>query len=222
MSSRTVEVLPDAGAVARRGAAIVADRARTAVAERGRFLFAVSGGATPRAMFAHLADEDVPWDAVTIFQVDERVAPAGDPDRNLTHLLASLPLDAELEIRAMEVEDADLDGAASAYERSLPETLDLVHLGVGADGHTASLVHGDPVLDVTDRAVAVTAPYQGRRRMTLTYAGLARAREVLWLVAGSEKADALARLLADDASIPATRISVPRQLVLADEAAARA
>ena len=160
----------------------------------------------------------MPWAQVTIYQVDERVAPDGDPDRNLTHLLDSLP-DRTAEVRAMPVEAKDLEAAAAAYARSLPDRFDLVHLGLGPDGHTASLVPGDAVLEVADRDVALTAPYQGRRRMTLTYPVLDRAREVLWLVTGEDKVDALRRLRAGDRSIPAGRIDAPRQLVIADAAA---
>src|SRR5262249_30344293 len=154
----------------------------------GRFAFAVSGGRTPWAMFSDLADEDVPWDAIDLYQVDERIAPLGDPDRNLTQLEASLP--GRPAIHPMPVEDTDPDAAAARYAAELPGRFDLVHIGLGPDGHTASLVPGDPVLDVTDRAVALTAEYNGRRRMTLTYAALARADEVMWLVGGSDKVDA--------------------------------
>lgn len=160
------------------------------------------------------------WERVTIYQVDERVAPEGDPDRNLTHLLQTISLEGALDVRPMPVTAPDLEAAAADYARALPEKLDLVHLGLGPDGHTASLVPGDSVLEVTDRAVAVTAPYQGRRRMTLTFAGIARAREVLWLVTGADKAGALARLLQGDRSIPAGRVAVHDTLVLADRAAA--
>jgi 6-phosphogluconolactonase len=214
-----IEILSDAEAVAERGAEYVAERARTAVAEHGRFTFAVSGGRTPWAMFAHLTGR-MPWEKVTIYQVDERVAPDGDPDRNLTQLRASLPPGGAADVRAMPVEAHDLDVAAADYAASLPAALDLVHLGLGPDGHTASLVPGDPVLDVLDRDVAVTGPYQERRRMTLTYPTLNRARQILWLVTGEDKVDALARLRAGDTSIPGGRVSTANALVIADAAAA--
>jgi 6-phosphogluconolactonase len=173
-------------------------------------------------MVAALASEGVTWEHVALYQVDERVAPDGHPDRNLTQLLAVLPTAAtSAELHAMPV-TGDLEAGAAAYAAALPGRLDLVHLGLGADGHTASLVPGDPVLAVRDRDVACTGPYQGHRRMTLTYPAIDRAREALWLVTGQEKRGALERLLAGDESIPAGRIGTEEQLVLADAAAAGA
>ncbi len=221
------EVLPDAEAVAQAGARYIAARARGAVAEQGRFLLAVSGGRTPWAMLRALAAEDVPWAAVHVFQVDERVAPPGHPDRNLTHLreaLSHAPLPPD-QIHTMEVESSDLVEAAERYAATLrsiagsPPVLDLIHLGLGSDGHTASLVPGDRVLDVMDRDVAVTELYQGTRRMTLTYPMLNRARNVLWIVTGPEKAAMLGRLRAGDQSIPAGRVDGTHALILADRAA---
>lgn len=217
---RVLEVLADEDAVARRAADIVAASAREAIEARGRFTFAVSGGRTPWAMFRDLADEDVPWKQVGIWQVDERIAPDGDADRNLTSLLSMIPSEADL--RPMPVTEDDLEAAAARYAESLPEVFDLVHLGMGDDGHTASLVPEDPVLDVTDRDVALTGEYRGRRRMTLTYRVLDRARQVLWLIAGDDKAPMLPRLLAGDRSIPAGRVSTPEQLVVSDASAASA
>ena len=211
-------MLGDAGAVASRGAQVVAAAAREAVADRGTFTFAVSGGRTPWAMFEALAREDVPWDHVGIWQVDERVAPYGDSDRNLTSLEPLAPPGVTL--YPMPVEGPDLDAAAERYAASLPLAFDLVHLGLGDDGHTASLIPDDAVLDVADRDVALTAEYRGRRRMTLTYPVLARARRVLWLVTGADKAPMLPRLLRADPSIPAGRVRAPEQLVVADAAAA--
>ena len=214
-----IEVLPDAQAVAERGAEVVAAAAAAAVADHGRFELAVSGGKTPWAMFASLYGR-MPWEKVTIFQVDERVAPDGDPDRNLTQLQRSLPPGGAADVRPLPVWADDLDAAAAAYAEALPEQLDLVHLGLGPDAHTASLVPGDPVLDIVDRDVAVTGVYQGRERMTLTFPALNRARQILWLVTGEDKVDALARLRAGDQSIPAGRISTANALVVADAAAA--
>jgi 6-phosphogluconolactonase len=213
-----VDILADPDSVAERAATFVAGQADAAVADRGRFTFAVSGGHTPWAMFAHLTEE-VAWEHVTIYQVDERIAPDGDPDRNLTHLAASLPPGLAADIRPMPVDAEDLEAAAMTYARSLPERFDLVHLGLGPDGHTASLVPGDPVLDVNDRDVALTGAYQGRRRMTLTYPAINKARQVLWLITGADKVDALRRLRTGDHVIPAGRVEAASQLVIADEAA---
>ena len=224
-----IEVYNNVDAVAQKAAALVAAGARAAVATRGTFVIAVSGGRTPWQMLRALAGEDVPWDAVHVVQVDERVAPAGDPDRNLTHLRESLLEHAPLRperIHAMPVESPDLQAACEEYAQTLrsiagsPPVLDLVHLGLGPDGHTASLVPGDPVLDVKDADVALTGIYQGRRRMTLTYPILNRSRQVLWLVTGSEKAGMLARLRVGDPLIPAGRVRADRAVVLADRDAA--
>lgn len=214
-----VEVLEEPDEVAVRGAEVVAARARECVAGQGGFTFAVSGGRTPWEMFARLRHEDMPWVGTSIYQVDERIAPAGDPDRNLTNLLASLPPGATADLHPMPVEDQDLSGAAAAYAASLPRSFDLVHLGLGPDGHTASLVPGDPALEVRDRDVAITGIYKEHRRMTLTYPVLDRAAEVLWLVTGADKTDALRRLRARDESIPAGRVRTARQLVLCDRTA---
>ena len=224
-----IKVLAGAESVAREGAAIIAADAQAALAARGRFILAVSGGQTPWLMLRELAGEDIPWDRVHVAQVDERVAPAGHPDRNLTHLRESLlehaPLRAE-QIYAMPVEAPDLEAAASRYAETLraiagsPPVFDLVHLGLGPDGHTASLVPGDPVLDVTDADVALTGVYQGRRRMTLTYPMINRSRRILWLVTGSDKVGMLRGLLSGDKSIPAGRMRQDHALVIADRAAA--
>jgi 6-phosphogluconolactonase len=224
-----IEVHPDDDVIARKAAAIIAVEARAAVSSRGRFIMAVSGGHTPWEMLRALAEERLAWENVHVVQVDERVAPAGDADRNLTHLRDSLlnhaPLPSD-HIHAMPVEASDLDRAAQQYAAALgavagsPPVLDLVHLGLGADGHTASLVPGDPVLAVTDKDVAVTGLYQGRRRMTLTFPMINRSRRVLWMVNGREKAGALVRLRDGDPSIPAAHVRRDQALVLADRAAA--
>src|SRR5438094_565207 len=224
-----IEVQSDADAAATAGAKFIAAQAREAVAARGRFVMAVSGGHVPWQMFRLLASEPVPWNDVHVTQVDERVAPAGDQDRNLTHLRESLlsrvPLSSG-QFHAMPVEENDLEAAAASYANLLrqiagsPPVLDLVHLGLGPDGHTASLVPGDPVLDITDADVATTGSYHGRRRMTLTFPTINRCRLVLWLVTGGEKAAALVRLREGDRSIPASRVRQDRSLVLADRAAA--
>ena len=224
-----IEVFPDVESVAHEAARLIAEEARTAVSARGKFVMAVSGGKTPWIMLRNLAQEDVPWYAVHVIQVDERIAPPGDPDRNLTHLRESLLTHAPLrpeQIHGMPVESGNLESACKQYARTLQETagsppvLDLVHLGLGPDGHTASLVPGDPVLKVVEADVALTGIYQGRRRMTLTYPVINRARKVLWLVTGGEKADMLGRLRAGDPAIPAGHVRSDRSVVLADRAAA--
>lgn len=224
-----IEVFANDEATARAAAKFIAEEAGAAVAARGQFVMAVSGGHTPWIMLRALADEELPWERVHVVQVDERVAPAGHPDRNLTHLRESLlahsPIRPE-QIHAMPVESSDLETAARKYALTLnelagsPPTLDLVHLGLGPDGHTASLVPGDPVLDVTDTDVAVTGVYQERRRMTLTYPIINRARRILWLATGGEKAGMLARLRQGDLSIPAGRICQDQAVIFADRAAA--
>jgi 6-phosphogluconolactonase len=224
-----VEVFADPESAARAAAEFIAEEAQLAVKIRGLFTLAVSGGHTPWLMLRSLADQTVPWEAVQVVQVDERVAPDGDPDRNLTHLKAALlghcalPLD---HIHAMPVESADLEAAAERYAIELqalagsPPVLDLVHLGLGPDGHTASLVPWDPVLEVNDADVAVTGEYQGRRRMTLTYPVLNRARRIVWLVTGEEKAGMLVQLVHGDRSIPAGRVGQNQAVIIADEPAA--
>jgi 6-phosphogluconolactonase len=217
-----LEVVADDRAAARRGAELIAAAGSSAVAERGIFELAVSGGRTPWAMLAILGDlDEMPWAETELFQVDERVAAPGSEDRNLTHLVLGLSLDHQSALRPMPVTQRDLDAAAHEYESSLPDPLDLVHLGLGPDGHTASLVPGDAVLDVSDRRVAVTdGDYQGHRRMTITYPAIAAARRVLWLVTGEEKREPLAKLLAGDDAIPAGRVANDDMVVVADEAAA--
>lgn len=229
MRDMEIRVPGDAAVASREAARFIASEARAAVAARGRFVFALSGGRSPAQMLRALAGEDVPWQSVHLFQVDERVAPAGHPDRNLTLINKDLLEHVRLppkNIHPMPVEQEDLEAAASSYARTLeqilgaPPVLDLAHLGIGPDGHTASLVPGDPVLDVEDRNVAMTGVYEQRRRMTLTFPMLNRSRRILWLAIDPKKAGMLARLLAGDETIPAGRIRQDRALVLADEATA--
>jgi 6-phosphogluconolactonase len=216
-----IEVLDTPEAVHKRGAELLREAGVFAYNERGSFALAVSGGTDPWPMFSQLEDGDLPWKATQIFQVDERVAPAGSDDRNLTHLIESLSIGAQGSIRPMPVTDDDLDAAAERYAQSLPERLDIAHLGIGPDGHTASLVPDDPVLEVTDRRVAVTSgEYQGVRRMTLTYPEIESIRSLLWVVTGEEKVDALQKLIAQDPSTPSGRVRPGGDsLILADRAA---
>jgi 6-phosphogluconolactonase len=222
VSRPALEVVERERDAAPRAADLIAAAAREAVAERGSFSLAVSGGRTPWGMLAILSDlEGMPWAETTLFQVDERVAAPGSEDRNLTHIVLALSMEHQAAIRPMPVTQRNLEAAAQDYEESLPERLDLVHLGLGPDGHTASLIPGDPVLEVDDRRVALTeTAYQGHHRMTLTFPELSAARQVLWLVTGPAKKDALAKLLAGDASIPAGRVENERMTVVADGDAA--
>ena len=222
MGTHRLEVLDDPETVHRRGADVIARAARTAIEQRGECALAVSGGRDPWPMFSQLEDLGLDWTKIAIFQVDERVAPPGADERNLTHLIESLSIGAQGSIRPMPVNDDDLEAAADRYAASLPEALDLAHLGIGPDGHTASLVPDDPVLEVTDKRVAVTAgEYQGVRRMTLTYPELERVRTLLWVVTGEEKVDALHKLIDQDPSTPSGRVRPGGEsLILADRAAA--
>ena len=222
-----VEILDDEEKVAARGAALIAEAAVEAVSTRGRFLLALSGGRTPWLMISDLARRPVPWEATHIFQVDERIAPSGSAERNLTRLeaiLSSVPA----RIHDVPVAEADSAAAAASYAHTLdvlaghPPVLDLIHLGLGADGHTASLIPGDPILGVTEADAAVTGPYQGRRRISMTFPVLNRARRVLWIVTGADKKDALARLRRGDETIPAGRVRRDRALLIADRSAAGA
>ncbi len=217
---------PDDVAVA--GANFVSARAAEAIADRGQFTMALSGGSTPWIMLAKLAEHELPWDRVKIFQVDERVAADGDEERNLVHIRKEfadrIALPAE-NLFAMPVVSDDLEQAAERYQKTVtelagdPPVLDVIHLGLGGDGHTASLVPGDPVLDESERDVAITDTYSGRRRMTMTYSIINRARQLLWLITGEGKADMLSRLIQGDSDIPAGRVSQQQATIVADTAA---
>lgn len=212
-----VEVVADAEAAARRGAELIAAAAEEAIEARDSFSLALSGGRAPWRMVELLGDFPVDWDRTEVFQVDERIAPEGDPQRNLTSLVRSAPAEALGRLRPMPVNAEDLEAAAAGYAAELPARLDLVHLGLGPDGHTASLVPGDAVLEVRDREVALTdGPYEDRRRMTFTYPALNAARRVLWLVTGEDKREPLAKLLAGEPSIPASRVAVSDALVVTE------
>jgi 6-phosphogluconolactonase len=225
-----IEVFTDVYSVARQAAALIAAEARVAVAARGRFVMAVSDGHSSWIMLSALAQGNIPWAKIRIAQVDERILPARHFDRSLTRLRDSLldyaPLPSK-QIYPMPVEALDLETAARQYAGTLsnlagsPPVFDLIHLGLGPDGHTASLVPGDPVLEISDADVGVTGVYRKRRRMTLSYPILNRARRILWLVTGSEKTDMLGRLLEADTSIPAGRVNQARAVVFADRAAAK-
>lgn len=225
-----LQICADADALARATADHLALRIRHAAEACGRAVVALSGGKTPARMLAALAQCDLPWDRVEIVQVDERVVPDGHPDRNWTMIRRELversPLP-ESQAHPMPVTDADLKPAAVRYAALLrdlcggePIVLDVVHLGLGEDGHTASLVPGDPAVDEPNLEVTLTGPYDGQVRMTVTFPLINRARGILWQVQGVEKAEALRGLL-DGADIPARRVRTDGDvLVLADKAAA--
>jgi 6-phosphogluconolactonase len=216
-----LRVFDDAETLAKAASDYVAERARSVVDRGDSFSFALSGGRTPWLMFEQLSNDFVQWDRTRIYQVDERVVAADSDLRNLKSLRASL-LGTSAPIEAMDVDNPDLDEACRSYAASLPDRFDLIHLGLGPDGHCASLIPGDPVLEVTDRLVAISGPYQETVRMTLTYPALARGDQLLWLVSGEDKRDALAKLLDSDPSIPAGRVEAGASLVMADRAAVSA
>jgi 6-phosphogluconolactonase len=222
------EIFPQAGDVASGAAAYLAQQITATLATKSTFSMAISGGRTPWEMLKILAKADLPWQRVNLFQVDERVAPDGHADRNLTQLfqaIAGTPMVTQLRIFPMPVLADDLEEGCREYTQVIDEVtegkgLDLIHLGLGSDGHTASLVPGDGVLEIQDRLVACTQnTYQGRIRMTLTYPLLNSAKQLLWIVTGSEKQEMVKRLLQQDPSIPAGSIRQENALLLVDQAA---
>jgi 6-phosphogluconolactonase len=211
----------DEQAAADAAAADIAGRLRDAVAARGVAHIAFSGGSSAPPMLVALAADDVPWANVHVYQVDERVAPDGDDDRNANDLCASLVervgLPAE-NVHLMPVTAADLEGAATAYGAALPR-LDVIHMGIGPDGHTASWPPGDPVIGECDRPVTVIGPFNGRLRMTVTPGVVEDGRHIVFLVVSASKRDALARMLAGDPDVPASHVPFGRTTIHADRAA---
>ncbi len=223
-----IEVLPDPDAVAVRGAELLAGYLEEDAA-RGGATLALSGGRTPQNVLERLARLDLPWERIAVFQVDERIAPANHVDRNRTQAAAALHAPIErhpTSFRWMPVEEPNLDAAARRYADVLraaagsPPVLGTVHLGLGADGHTASLFPGSPLVAERKREVVVTEPHLGRRRMTVTLPVLNRARRILWIVTGADKRTALAGLIAGDARVVGSRVRRDGALVLADADAA--
>ena len=224
-----LKIAHDAASAANIAAAEVARTCADAVAIRGQALVAFSGGETPWLMLRELCHFDLPWQKIFVAQVDERVASRGDARRNFTRLEQILVREGPLppgQLLPMPVESEELAMAATDYQAVLetrggmPLQLDLVQLGLGTDGHTASLVPGDAVLHVNDRDVAVTSDYQGLRRMTLTLPAINRTRRRLWLVTGASKNARLGELLAGAGDTPATAVSRDNAVVVADESAA--
>lgn len=224
-----VIVAQDAEGAAHCAAGELARACAAALAERGRAHVALSGGRSPLRTFELFARAPLDWASIVVAQVDERCVPAHDARRNVSPIERLLVEQGELpraNLLAMPVERDDLERAADEYAAQLRERLghsgefDIVQLGLGDDGHTASLVPDDPVLEVRDRDVALTTrPYQGTRRMTLTYPRLQAARERLWLVTGAEKATPLAELLEGRGASPAVRVRRDASVVVADRAA---
>jgi 6-phosphogluconolactonase len=205
------------GQFAEQAAAVMVEALAQRLEHQPEVSLALSGGRTPWPVFRRLAEAAIDWTRVHVYQVDERVAPAGDRARNLTGLEETLLEKVPAVVHPMPVEAADLQEAAAVYARQLPPALDLVHLGLGDDGHTASLVPGDPVLTVRDRRVALTRSYRGHQRMTLTYPSLDNAQMLLWLVSGAEKAEMARRLYEGDSSIPAGRVARERAVLVIEE-----
>lgn len=224
-----IRTFQSATEVAKEAAIFIADRIKENIIKKGHFTFAISGGRTPWEMIKELAKEDLPWEKVFLFQVDERIAPDAHPDRNLTQLFKAIEgtkLVLRLNIFPMRVNAEDLDEACEEYVSHINRMtengkLDLIHLGIGTDGHTASLVPNDSVLEIKEKGVALTdSEYQGRKRMTLTYPLINQAEKILWVVTGEEKAEMLDRLLHQDPSIPAGRIDQHHAIVFTEESAA--
>jgi 6-phosphogluconolactonase/glucosamine-6-phosphate isomerase/deaminase len=193
----------------------IARRLRDGVRRRGTASVALSGGSTAPAMIDALLELDVPWQATTVWQVDERVAPDGEYDRNANQLVA-LPG----RVRLMPVTAVDLRAAAGRYARALPDRIDVVHLGLGADGHTASWPPGDAALLASARAVELVAAFHGRERMTLTRRTVNAARSRVVLVTGAPKRPIVERWLLDDRALPITAVRRTGTHLFLDPAAA--
>lgn len=225
----TTEIYSSPEEVAEKAAKHLEEKIRTAILTKGTFSMAISGGKTPWEMMKHLVKAKLRWEKVYIFQVDEREAPDGHEDRNLTQLFRCLDgsgILTRVNIFPMHVIANNLEDEAQEYAKTIWEVtgdgvLDLIHLGLGSDGHTASLIPGDPVCELLEQDVALTTqPYQGRLRMTMTYPLINRAKEILWVVTGQEKAEMLKRLLNQDQGIPAGRIKAENAIIIADRSAA--
>ncbi len=205
---------------AERAADLTAAELNSALRTKPRATLAVSGGRSPKAYFRELSSREVAWDRITILQVDERVVPEGSDQRNLTDQIASfgdldahwlpLPVSASEDPKALKAFVEDLRGDAGN-----PPVIDVIHLGLGDDGHTASLVPGDPVLEERVHVIARTELYNGTHRLTLTEPVLSRAGMILWLVSGSNKAKPVQQLLSGDPSIPGSLVKAERQVLVA-------
>lgn len=233
-SALPLHVAPDAEAAAIACAGRLASHIEASVVARGRCVLALSGGETPRRMLERLAQEQLPWRALQVVQVDERLAPEGDPARNLTSLEQTLVHEGPLpraNLHPMPVALALASGAPAAIdacERTLhglagtPPVLDVVHLGLGEDGHTASLFPGDALLEMPDRDVGLATRAPRHARLSLTLPALNRARHIVWLVLGGAKAMRLAELIEGRGATPALRVARERAEAIADAAACSA
>lgn len=224
-----VRVVADAELLANDAAAFIAEESRLAIAARNRFTLALSGGRSPVRLFEALAkQENIAWEDVHVLQVDERAVPAASPDRNFRairkHLLDQVPIP-ESHVHPMPAEAGDLTAAAEAYAMTLArilgpgKTLDLVHLGLGSDGHTASLLPGDPALSSVGDVV-VSHEYQGARRLSLSLPAICRARQRVWFITGRAKSAMVKRAMAGDAAIPAGRVTRENSTFFIDREAA--
>ena len=211
-----LRVYDDPSSAAEAAAHSMARRIRAAVVRRGNAMVAVSGGSTPALMFATLAVLPLPWASLRVFQVDERVAPDGDPARNAA-LLDVLPLSPR-QLVMMPVTARDLGAAARRYSAKLPDRFDVVHLGLGDDGHTASWPPGDPVID-SARPVDLCGGYRGHVRMTLTPAVVNAARSRLVLATGAAKSPVLHGWLHGDPALPVQRVRRTGTVVILDRVA---
>ena len=218
-----VVVIDSAADAAEAAAVDIAEKLTTAISQRGRASLALSGGRTPEPMVHHLASIPVDWELVHLWQVDERAVDAHDPDRNWMSFKALTGLLPVSNLHPMPVEDANAD---ERYAQELhevvgaPPVFDVVHLGLGSDGHTASLVPGSKVVDITDRAVSWVEEYQGHRRLTLTRPVLRAARCQIWLVVGSSKANAASQLIESRGDSPATAVAAGAEATVFLDAAA--
>lgn len=232
-------VLPDAKAVCAAMADRVVEAAVAAIEERGIFRIALSGGGTPKTVYPMLLEprrrDQVDWSRVEFFWGDERTVPPDDPESNFgvayQMLIAHLPNVRPDRIHRMQAEAPDLDLAALSYESELrlafnargaePPEFDLIWLGMGPDGHTASLFPGSDALDESERwVVGNWAPGPQAWRMTLTYPVLNGARRVIFAVEGANKADALRAIRAGGSGLPAERVAGDQVEWLVDAAAA--
>lgn len=223
-----IHIEADADVLALQAAAWIGGQARRTLDERGQFSIALSGGRGPHRLYEALAREKIEWQRVQLFQVDERAAPPDSPERNFRAIRALLVERVAIpagQVHPMPVDTDDLEAAAGEYaatlERALgPERiLDLVHLGLGEDGHTASLLPGDAASE-PGAPVIVSREHEGFRRLSLNYPVLSAARQRCWFVTGAGKSEVLPRAVDGDLAIPAGRIRREDSLVFADQAAA--